>query len=97
MDAEQDMLAATGGINTHKGAIFSLGILCAAAGRQVSLGGALTADALCGLSADMTRGLCAREMCIRDSRWSKTAPYANSTTLSSTRCFLFSAAGRQKT
>ena len=62
MDAEQDMLAATGGVNTHKGAIFSLGILCAAAGRQVSLGGALTADALCGLSADMTRGLCAREL-----------------------------------
>ncbi len=62
MDAERDMLAATGGVNTHKGAIFSLGILCAAAGRQLSLGGALTADALCALSADMTRGLCAREL-----------------------------------
>lgn len=31
--AEADMLAATRGINTHKGAIFSLGILCAALGR----------------------------------------------------------------
>ena len=31
--AEADMLAATGGVNTHKGAIFSLGILCAAMGR----------------------------------------------------------------
>lgn len=31
--AEQAMFAATGGINTHKGAIFSLGILCGAAGR----------------------------------------------------------------
>lgn len=33
IDAEQAMFRATGGINTHKGAIFSLGILCAAAGR----------------------------------------------------------------
>ena len=31
--AEQDMLAATGGVNTHKGALFSLGIACCAAGR----------------------------------------------------------------
>lgn len=31
--AEGRMLAATGGVNTHKGAIFSLGILCGALGR----------------------------------------------------------------
>lgn len=31
--AEHAMLAATGGVNTHKGAIFSLGILCGALGR----------------------------------------------------------------
>ena len=30
MEAESDMLEATGGVNTHKGAIFSLGIFCAA-------------------------------------------------------------------
>ncbi|QSH41376.1 triphosphoribosyl-dephospho-CoA synthase [Lentisphaerota bacterium ZTH] len=34
LDAEQSMLSATGGINTHKGAIFILGLLTAAAGND---------------------------------------------------------------
>ncbi len=33
LQAELDMFAATGGVNTHKGAIFTIGILCGAAGR----------------------------------------------------------------
>ncbi len=33
LEAEKTMFAATGGVNTHKGAIFTMGILCGAAGR----------------------------------------------------------------
>ena len=33
LEAEQEMYKATGGVNTHKGAIFTLGILCGSIGR----------------------------------------------------------------
>ena len=38
IEAEQAMFEATGGVNTHKGILFSMGILCAAAGRRLGLG-----------------------------------------------------------
>ncbi len=46
LSAEARMLAATGGVNTHRGAVFMLGLLCAGAGAVVRDGGPLQPDRL---------------------------------------------------
>jgi len=51
------MLSATGGINTHKGAIFVLGLFCGAAGRLAGL--SPTPETLCTQCAEMTAGITA--------------------------------------
>lgn len=63
--AEAAMFAATGGVNTHKGLIFSLGILSAAAG-VLAKEGELTAPRLCAFAARMTEGLLERDLGARN-------------------------------
>ena len=60
MEAEAAMLRATGGVNTHKGAIFSMGLICAAAGRLDPAH--WTAAQLSALCRDMTQGIVQKEL-----------------------------------
>ncbi len=64
VQAEKTMFEATGGINTHKGLIFSLGLICAAASACMKENGTGKADIedICGKVAMMTEGLCHREL-----------------------------------
>jgi triphosphoribosyl-dephospho-CoA synthase len=55
VDAEKKMFAATGGVNTHKGAIFSLGLICAAAGR---IGCSADPEDVCAVAASLCAGVC---------------------------------------
>lgn len=52
MGAEATMLRATDGVNTHRGAIFNLGLLCAAAGLHAEHALPLTAAAVTGSVAN---------------------------------------------
>ena len=62
MACEAAMFRATAGVNTHKGSIFSLGLLCAAAGRLYQQRLPVTPQALCHLTAAFCEGLTAREL-----------------------------------
>lgn len=59
--AEEAMLEATGGVNTHKGAVFSLGLICAALGRLGALGTPWTPGAVGGAVSRMTASTVLRD------------------------------------
>ncbi|WP_342627125.1 triphosphoribosyl-dephospho-CoA synthase CitG [Nguyenibacter vanlangensis] len=61
-ECETAMFAATGGINTHKGAIFALGLLSVAAGRAEALRIDITRENLCFMVADFCHGIVGREL-----------------------------------
>jgi triphosphoribosyl-dephospho-CoA synthetase len=56
------MFAAAGGVNTHKGLIFSQGLICAAAGRLAARNGAASAAAICAEAAACVQGLVKRDL-----------------------------------
>ena len=61
VEAEKRMFEATGGVNTHKGEIFSLGLLSACAGYLSGSRLEVTADETMTLAAEMCAGICERD------------------------------------
>ena len=59
--AENQMLLATGSVNTHKGAVFSMGILCAAIGAQ-SFENRKDPKKILQTCGEMTRGMVSRDL-----------------------------------
>jgi len=60
---EQAMLHATGGVNTHKGAIFLQAITCFAIIRSIKKYGYLKVNALSSVVMQLSRGMIQRELC----------------------------------
>jgi triphosphoribosyl-dephospho-CoA synthase len=62
VDCERAMFNATAGVNTHKGSVFSFGLLCAAAGRLHGRGEVIDRDAVCTEVAQLCDGLVQKEL-----------------------------------
>ncbi len=61
-DAEKAMFTATKGVNTHKGQIFSLGLLCAACGRRMARDFELEPEYVAADAAAFIRGIVVRDL-----------------------------------
>ena len=61
VEAEKRMFEATGGVNTHKGEIFSLGLLSACAGYIAGAGREVTAEGVMTLAGEMCAGIWERD------------------------------------
>lgn len=61
-ECEAAMFAATGGINTHKGAVFAFGLLLGCAGRLSAARAPITVPALSHLTSRMAVGLVTQEL-----------------------------------
>lgn len=57
LGAEKTMFNATSGINTHKGMIFSAGLICMAAGRSLARSMAITVENICDTVAKTVEGI----------------------------------------
>lgn len=62
MEAERAMYGATGGVNTHKGLIFTMGIFSAAAGRCIQKTGTVQKDALLAIEQRMCADTLRKEL-----------------------------------
>ena len=62
IEGEARMFAATGGVNTHKGALFLLGLQAAAVGALLGAGAGAGADRIRAFAARIARGVSEREL-----------------------------------
>ena len=60
--AERAMFAATAGVNTHKGLLFSFGLICAAAGIRAARNEPLSPEGLASLASRIVAGIVRREL-----------------------------------
>lgn len=61
LEAEKTMFLETGGVNTHKGAVFTMGIVCAAAGMCASEDN-ISQEGILKACADVSRGIVKRDL-----------------------------------